>query len=131
MTVMEFTELIKDKNMTVIVYDDATNKILHVDFDDLHHATVKAISTDGDSFKVFVETPLEKYYTYLDITYSTRIELDIPEFTDREAKEEAFRSKAAEIISAVPDAFSVNGYHFSYGYDNRQTGGLEDMIEKC
>lgn len=128
MTVLEVMELIKDKDSSVIVYDNETNKILNVDLDDLHYATVKALSSDGKSFKVFVETPSEKYYTYLDITYSTRIELDVPIWAD---KKEVFMLKAAEIVSAVPDAFSVKGYHFSYGYDNRETGGLEDMIEKC
>lgn len=128
MTVLEITELIKDKDASVTVYDNSTNKILDVALEDLHHATVKAISSDGNSFKVFVERQAERYYTYLDITYSTTVELDVPEYED---KREIFKQKAAEIINTVPDSFSIKGYSFRYSYDNLETGGLEDMIEKC
>lgn len=128
MTVLEVMELIKDKDASVIVYDNETNKILNVDLDDLHYATVKALSSDGKSFKVFVDTPKQDYFTYFDVTYSTRIDLGIPEWAD---KKEVFRLKAAEIASVLPNEFNIKGYSFSYTYDNRETGGLEDMIEKC
>lgn len=128
MTVLEIMELIKDKDAAVLVYDNETSKLLDVDLDDLHHATVKALSSDGKEFKVFIEAPTQKYYTYLDVTYSARIELDVPIGAD---KKELLKRQAEKLLDAMPDGFCVNGHDFNFDYDNIQSGGFEDMIEQC
>ena len=128
MTLFELIEVLKDKDMNVVAYDNETSEVIKTDIDNLYSATVKEIVTEGRILRVFVDNPKHKYYTYLDVTYSTRIELDVPEYGD---KKELFYAKADEIIKTLPDSFCVKGYNFSYGYDNRETGGLEDMIERC
>lgn len=136
MTVSEIMGLIKDKDTSVNIYDDDTNKILKhysgncrtIKLDDITNATVKVISYDGVAMNVFIKVPTQKYYTYLDITYSTRIELEVPVGAD---ERELLEKEAEKLMGYMPDGLCIHGHSFSYDYDNIQSGGFEDMIEKC
>lgn len=131
MKVWEFRNILADEHDYTLIDNETCEEILEeVDtdlYDDCEVLEVRGHTCD--TIALYINRPSEQYETWLDVTYSIKLEADIPCGVDRDK----FMQKLAESeIDKLPKTISVNGGKvWSISDDNMQSGSFYDMIERC
>lgn len=131
MKVWEFINLIADEHDFILIDNETGKEITdHVGTDAYDNCDVLKVGGHTcNLIKVYVHRPTEKYETWLDVTYSIKIEADVPCGVDRD---EFMKQIAEAEIDKLPKTIAVNGGAlWSISDDNMQSGSFYDMIESC
>ena len=89
---------------------------------------VTGLRTHSDSEVAFyINAPTRHFETWLDVTYSLRIRLDVPYGKD---ENKAFEEYGDKILNNLPKTITINDNKWDYGYDNMDSGNFYDCIEE-
>ena len=130
MKVWEFRNIIADEHDFILIDNETCEEITdHVGTDVYDNCDVLGVRGHTcDMIALYVNRPTEKYETWLDVTYSIKIEADVPCGYDRE---KYMREIAEKEMDKLPKTIAVNGGAvWSISDDNMQSGSFYDMIER-
>lgn len=138
MTVEQIINIITDLN-TFVIKDKATDEILYDEmydgnideFDrikDLKGLEVVGVSSRSlEDINIYVQAT-KHYSTWLDVTYSMKIEVDVPISEDVNA---AFEKIGKEKLGLVPKSIVLANGTLSFDSDNMEYGTFYDCIEEA
>lgn len=131
MKVWEFRSLIADEHDFILIDNETCEEITdHVDTDVYDYCDVLEVRGHTcDMIALYVNRPTENYETWLDVTYSIKIEAKVPCGCDRKK----YMSEIAEKeMDKLPKTIAVNGGAvWSISDDNIQSGSFYALIERC
>ena len=138
MTVEQIINIITDLN-TFVIKDKATDEILYDEmydgnideFDrikDLKGLEVVGVSSRSlEDINIYVQAT-KRYSTWLDVTYSMKIEVNVPISEDVNA---AFEKIGKEKLGLVPKSIVLANGTLSFDSDNMEYGNFYDCIEEA
>lgn len=131
MKVWEFRNILADEHDYVLI-DNETLEEITEDKDTDTYDNCEVLEIRGHSIGVlalYINRPTEKYETWLDVTYSVRVEIEAP-YGCRDVNT-YFHNTGQNILEQLPTSLSINGITLTMEYDNMQSGSYFDMIEMC
>lgn len=76
---------------------------------------------------LYINAPARRMSSYLDVTYSICVELDVPVGEDEHA---IFKEYAEEKLKTLPSSIEVSGLKWELTDNNKEWGSYYDMIEE-
>lgn len=131
MKVWEIRNILADEQDYVLIDNETCEEITEEkDTDAYDQCEVLEIRGHSIDFvALYIDRPATKYTTWLDVTYSIKVEADVPCGCD---VNEYLQKIAEKELDKIPKTFAVNGNTiWSMSDDNMETGGFYDMIERC
>ena len=131
MKVWEIKNIIADEHSFVLIDSDTCEEIVdNIDTDLYDYCDALEVRVQNiETIAIYINRPTENYETWLDVTYSIKIEAEVPCGCDRE---KFMREIAEKEIDKLPKTIAVNGGAvWSISDDNMQSGSFYDMIERC
>ena len=76
---------------------------------------------------IYINAPSRHFETFLDVTYSLKINVDVPYGEDENKFIGAYGDK---ILDSLPKTITINDAKWEYGWDNMDSGSFYDCIEE-
>lgn len=139
MTVNEMAKLIEDEQYFVLIDSISNAQVLrersvdgeiggHSPYDKFKDCEVLGIRVHSDSEVAFyIDAPARRFETWLDVTYSLKLQFDVPYGESADARLEEL---AKEILNPLPSTITLNGNKWDYGYSNIESGNAFDCLEE-
>lgn len=140
MKLIELLTVMSDRNDVDIYYRDKHDNLIELAKYDgrnsidekFNNCEVEYIGTDFDEGKICTDVivnGIAEYSTWLDITYSLKVNLDCPIACEWEDVKSDFNEYAKELIARVPKTLNLGGKVFELHDTGVDTGHYFEMIE--